>query len=58
MCWSHWRRVPKVLNRAIFDTYAHGPKASYDANVAEAISVIQGKEAAENAVAERVLNGQ
>ncbi len=22
MCWPHWRRVPKPLNRAVFDTYA------------------------------------
>lgn len=22
MCWAHWRRVPKALNRAVFDTYA------------------------------------
>ena len=45
MCWPHWRRVPKALNRAIFDTYANGPRAAYDANVAEAIRVIQEKEA-------------
>ncbi len=45
MCWPHWRRVPKALNRAIFDTYARGPVESYRANVAEAIQVIQGKEA-------------
>lgn len=22
MCWPHWRRVPKALNRAVFDTFA------------------------------------
>lgn len=44
MCWPHWRRVPKALNRAIFDTYANGPMADYRANVAEAIRVIQEKE--------------
>ena len=21
MCWPHWRRVPKALNRAVFDTF-------------------------------------
>ena len=21
MCWPHWRRVPKPLNRAVFETY-------------------------------------
>ena len=45
MCWPHWRRVPKALNRAIFDTYAYGPIADYRANVAEAARVIQEKEA-------------
>jgi len=45
MCWPHWRRVPKVLNRAIFDTCANGPAESYRANVAEAVRVIQEKEA-------------
>jgi len=47
MCWPHWRRVPRALNRAIFETYARGPRASYDANVAAAVAVIQEKEAAE-----------
>ncbi len=46
MCWPHWRRVPKALNRAIFETYAHGPGEAYEANVAEAVRVIQEKEAA------------
>ena len=47
MCWPHWRRVPKALNRAIFDTYRNGPRAAYQANVTEAVRVIQAKEAAE-----------
>lgn len=21
MCWPHWRRVPKALNRAVFETF-------------------------------------
>jgi hypothetical protein len=21
MCWPHWRRVPRHLNHAVFDTY-------------------------------------
>lgn len=46
MCWPHWRRVPKALNRAIFDTYANGPHDAYRANVEEAVRVIQEKEAA------------
>jgi hypothetical protein len=49
MCLPHWRRVPRALNRAIFDTYAHGPRHDYLTNVDEAVRVIQGKEAAERA---------
>lgn len=44
MCWPHWRRVPRALNKAIFHTYAYGPIADYRANVAEAIRVVQEKE--------------
>ncbi len=44
MCWPHWRRVPRHLNRAIFDTYANGPQEAYRANVDEAIRVVQTKE--------------
>jgi hypothetical protein len=44
MCWPHWRRVPKALNRAIFDTYANGPRDAYRENVAEAVRIIQEKE--------------
>lgn len=47
MCWPHWRRVPKALNRAIFATYANGPTKDYTANLREAVRVIQEKEAAE-----------
>lgn len=48
MCWPHWRRVPRVLNRAIFETFANGPAEAYRANVAEAVRAVQEKEAAEN----------
>lgn len=44
MCWPHWRRVPKALNRAIFYTYEHGPRAEYRANVAEAVRIVLWKE--------------
>lgn len=47
MCWPHWRRVPKVLNRAIFETYRNGPPADYRANVAQAVKIVQEKEANE-----------
>lgn len=46
MCWPHWRRVPRALNKAIFHTYDHGPIADYRANVAEAVRVVQEKEQA------------
>lgn len=48
MCWPHWRRVPRALNRAIFDTYRNGPRSAYQANVEEAVRVIQQKETAES----------
>jgi hypothetical protein len=37
MCWPHWRRVPRALNKAIFATCAYGPHGAYLAHVAEAI---------------------
>jgi hypothetical protein len=46
MCWPHWRRVPRELNRAIFATVHDLDRTAYRANVAEAIRVIQEKEAA------------
>ncbi len=49
MCWPHWRRVPRALNRAIFETYRNGPRAAYIENVDEAVRIIQAKEAAEAA---------
>jgi len=47
MCWPHWRRVPRALNRAIFETWADGPADAYRANVREAVRVIQAKELAD-----------
>lgn len=47
MCWLHWRRVPRALNRAIFETYRNGPREAYRANVAEAVRIVQEKEAAD-----------
>lgn len=44
MCWPHWRRVPRALNKAIFDTYANGPREAYLANRAEAIRIVNEKE--------------
>jgi hypothetical protein len=47
MCWPHWRRVPKELNRAIFATYRDGPRKDYLDNVREAVAVVEAKEAEE-----------
>ena len=46
MCWPHWRRVPRPLNKAIFAT-VHGDRRAYAQNVREAVRIIQEKEAAE-----------
>lgn len=46
MCWPHWCRVPKAVNRAIFATYAAGKGADYDQHVADAVAAVVAKEAA------------
>lgn len=49
MCWPHWRRVPKFLNRAVFDTYENifsDPEAYRQARDA-AISAVEAKERGE-----------
>ncbi len=49
MCWPHWRRVPKALNRAVFDTFANlrrDPDAYRQARAA-AIAAVEAKEAEE-----------
>lgn len=47
MCLPHWRRVPRALNKAIFATCGRvgRDRALYDANVAEAVRIVQEKEA-------------
>lgn len=47
MCWPHWRGLPRPLKTAIFDTYANGPRASYQANVEQAVALIEAKEKTE-----------
>ena len=44
MCWPHWRRVPKELNRAIFDTYQRRAWDEYRVNRDEAIRIVNFKE--------------
>ena len=49
MCWPHWRRVPKALNHAVFDTYRNirnDPEAYREARAA-AIEAVETKEADE-----------
>ncbi|MDH7973726.1 hypothetical protein QH494_16155 [Sphingomonas sp. AR_OL41] len=46
MCWPHWRRVPRALNKAIFATCGSDP-AAYGENVAEAVRIVQEKEEAD-----------
>ena len=49
MCWPHWRRVPKALNHAVFETYRNlraDPEAYRQARD-EAIRAVNAKEAAE-----------
>lgn len=49
MCWPHWRRVPKALNRAVFDTFANlrGDPAAYRQARDAAIAAVEEKEADE-----------
>lgn len=47
MCWPHWRRVPRALNHAVFDTYrniARDPAAYRQARDA-AVNAVIAKEA-------------
>lgn len=47
MCWPHWRRVPKPLNRAVFETYRNlrrDPETYRQARDA-AIRIVNEKEA-------------
>jgi len=46
MCWPHWRRVPRALNHAVFDTYRNlrsDPQAYRQARDA-AIAAVEEKE--------------
>lgn len=46
MCWRHWCRVPRVLNKAIFATVRDRDRTDYDKHVADAIAAVLAKEAA------------
>jgi hypothetical protein len=46
MCWPHWRRVPKPLNHAVFETYRNlrrDPEA-YRSARDQAIAAVNAKE--------------
>jgi hypothetical protein len=49
MCRSHWRRVPKELQRRVYDTYANGTglmTEEYEEARSAAIAAVEMKEAA------------
>lgn len=54
MCWPHWRRVPKALNHAVFDTYRdwqrdarHDTVQAYRQARDAAIAAVEAKETEE-----------
>lgn len=49
MCLRHWRRVPRALNHAVFDTYRNlrNDPAAYRSARDAAIQAVEDKEAAE-----------
>jgi hypothetical protein len=44
MCWPHWRGLPRRLKDAIFETVGSPDRKAYDANVAQAVELIDEKE--------------
>lgn len=53
MCWPHWRRVPKALNHAVFETYrglTHGRQGTTEEAIAAIASYRQARDAAIEAV--------
>lgn len=49
MCWPHWRRVPKALNHAVFDTFRNlrNDVEAYRQARDAAIAAVEEKEATE-----------
>jgi hypothetical protein len=54
MCWPHWCRVPKVLNKAIFATVRDRPRDEYHKHVAAAVAAVQDKEAVDGPTATHI----
>jgi hypothetical protein len=44
MCWPHWRRVPKILNRMIFDTCRARDWPNYQIARDEAVRIVTLKD--------------
>ena len=44
MCRRHWYMVPKPLRDAVWETYRHGPRRAYVANVRQAIDAVAARE--------------
>lgn len=44
MCWPHWRQVPRILNRMIFDTYAARDWPNYRIARDEAVRIVTLKD--------------
>lgn len=44
MCWPHWRGLPRALKDAIFATFRQRQWKEYEANVQEAVRLIDEKE--------------
>jgi hypothetical protein len=52
MCWPHWRRVPRALNWAVFDTY----RAMSGGGIEAVRNYQQARDAAIAAVVEKEAN--
>lgn len=56
MCWPHWRRVPKSLNHAVFDTFGTMQRAHGVDRIEAARDYQQARDAAVAAVVEKETN--
>jgi len=56
MCWPHWCRVPKALNRAVFAAYRNlrSDPGTYRAARGAAVAAVVAKETAEGPTATHI----
>jgi hypothetical protein len=47
MCWPHWRRVPRDLQREIWRTVKLFDRTEYDAHVHRAVAAVRAKATAD-----------